>query len=296
MKYFHKSFLPVFLMLGCFCAAYAFQSSDLTSEFSFTEGIEGPAVSRDGMLFAVNYKEQGTIGRVNDKGEAEVYLHLPEGSIGNGIRFDKEQHMYIADYAGHKVYRVQKDARTPELWVESTEMNQPNDLALADSGVIYLSDPNWEDGTGNLWMVPEAGKLVLLEANMGTTNGIEVSPEGKYLYVNESVQRKVWKYKILPDGTVSEKALLIAFDDHGLDGMRCDKEGNLLITRYGKGTVVMVSPAGKVLGEFTLKGKNPSNLAFGGKDGKTVYVTMADRGCVEVIRVPNKGSYYSKIH
>lgn len=296
MKYFHKSFLPVFIMLGFYSTAYAFQSSDLTPEFSFTEGIEGPAVNHEGMLFAVNYQEQGTIGKVNDQGEAEVYLRLPEGSIGNGIRFDKEQHMYIADYAGHKVYRVEKGSRVPEIWAEGAEMNQPNDLALADSGVIYLSDPNWETSTGNLWMVPEAGKLVLLEADMGTTNGIEVSPEGKFLYLNESVQRKVWKYNILPDGTVSEKALLIAFDDHGLDGMRCDSEGNLLITRYGKGTVVMVSPAGKILEEFTLKGKNPSNLAFGGKDGKTVYVTMADRGCVETIRVPNKGSYYSKIH
>ncbi|NNK11113.1 MAG: SMP-30/gluconolactonase/LRE family protein [Flavobacteriaceae bacterium] len=296
MKYFHKSFLPVLLMLGFLSAAYAFQSTDLTPEFSFTEGIEGPAVDREGMLFAVNYQEQGTIGKVNEKGEAEVYLRLPEGSVGNGIRFDKEQHMYIADYAGHKVYRVQKGSRIPEIWAEGAEMNQPNDLALADSGVIYLSDPNWEESTGNLWMVSDAGKLVLLEADMGTTNGIEVSPEGKYLYLNESEQRKVWKYNILPDGTVSGKVLLIDFKDHGLDGMRCDKEGNLLITRYGKGTVVMVSPAGKILEEFTLKGKNPSNLAFGGKDGKTVYVTMADRGCVEAIRVPNKGSFYSKIH
>ena len=131
---------------------------------------------------------------------------------------------------------------------------------------------------------------------MGTTNGIEISPNGKFLYVNESVQRKVWKYRIRRDGSLKKKSLLIAFEDFGLDGMRCDVQGNLLITRYGKGTVVMVSPSGKVLREFALKGKNPSNLAFGGRDGKTVYVTLADRGCVEQIRVPHQGSYYSKIH
>lgn len=296
MKYSHNYFLLGFLLIGLCGTSCAFQSTDLTPEFSFTEGIEGPAVDGTGMLFAVNYQEQGTIGRVNEKGEAEVYLHLPDGSIGNGIRFDKEQHMYIADYAGHKVYRVKNGSRTPEVWVDGPEMNQPNDLALSDAGIIYLSDPNWEKNTGNLWMVPTAGKLVLLEAGMGTTNGIEVSPDGKFLYVNESVQRKVWKYNILPDGTVSDKRLLIQFEDFGLDGMRCDEKGNLLITRYGKGTVVLVSPEGKLLKEIKLKGKNPSNLAFGGRDGKNVYVTMADRGCVEVIRVPNKGNYYSKIH
>lgn len=296
MKYFHNYFLLGFFLIGLCGTSCAFQSTDLIPEFSFTEGIEGPAVDGSGMLFAVNYHEQGTIGMVNEKGEAEVYLRLPEGSIGNGIRFDKEQHMYIADYAGHKVYRVKDGTKTPEVWVDGPEMNQPNDLALSDAGIIYLSDPNWENNTGNLWMVPAAGKLVLLEAGMGTTNGIEVSPNGKFLYVNESVQRKVWKYNILPDGTVSDKRLLIQLEDFGLDGMRCDEKGNLLITRYGKGTVMLVSPEGKLLKEIKLKGKNPSNLAFGGKDGKTVYVTMADRGCVEVVRVPYKGNYYSKIH
>ncbi len=275
---------------------WAFQSEDLTPEFSFTAGIEGPAVDKDGVLYAVNYKEEGTVGRVDEKGQAEVFLKLPKGSTGNGIRFDREGNMYIADYAGHKVFRVSPGSRSPEVYAESPEMNQPNDLAISDTGVIYLSDPNWQDGTGNLWMIPKAGELVLLETGMGTTNGIEVSPNGKYLYVNESEQRKVWKYDILPDGRVNNKRLLISFVDHWLDGMRCDAKGNLLITRYGKGTVVLVSPRGKVRKEIQLKGKKPSNLAFGGKDGKTVYVTLADRGCVEKIRLPHKGSYYSKIH
>ena len=295
-----KSFLnPVpylLLFLGFSSPSFGFQSQDLTPEFSFTEGIEGPAVDRDGALYAVNFREQGTIGKVGEDGVGEIYLTLPEGSIGNGIRFDLHGNMFIADYAGHRVYNVKKDSRVPEVWVEGPEMNQPNDLAISDSGVIYLSDPNWAESTGNLWMVSGDRELVLLESDMGTTNGIEVSPDGKLLYVNESAQRRVWEYDILPDGSVSRKRLLITFDDYGLDGMRCDALGNLLITRYGKGTVAMVSPQGELLQEFSLKGRNPSNLAFGGEDGKTLYVTLADRGAVEKIRVPNKGSYYSKIH
>jgi hypothetical protein len=66
------------------------------------------------------------------------------------------------------------------------------------------------------------------------------------------------------------------FPDHGFDGMRCDVDGNLYITRYGKGTVVKLSPAGEVMQEIDVLGKSPSNLCFGGPDGRTIYVTEVE--------------------
>ena len=289
-------FFTIVATIPGFFPVYAFQSSDLMAEHSFTEGIEGPAVNKTGDLFAVNFKEQGTIGKVDKDGNGEVFVRLPEGSIGNGIRFDKDDTMFVADYAGHKVYMLKNGTKTLEVWAEDSTMNQPNDLAISDTGFIYLSDPNWPESTGNIWMVTPSREVRLLEANMGTTNGIEVSPNGRFLYVNESVQRKVWKYDILKDGTISNKRLFFSFEDYGMDGMRCDTKGNLYITRYDKGTVVMISPKGKLLKEILLQGKKPSNIAFGGKDGRDGYVTMADRGCIEVIRIPHPGSYYSKVH
>ncbi|MBT8292727.1 MAG: SMP-30/gluconolactonase/LRE family protein, partial [Eudoraea sp.] len=88
----------------------------------------------------------------------------------------------------------------------------------------------------------------------------------------------------------------ISFTDFGLDGMRCDMEGNLYLTRYDKGTVAIVSPEGKILEEVLLKGKKPSNIAFGGDKGLDCFVTMADRGCFETFEALSPGSYYSKIH
>jgi sugar lactone lactonase YvrE len=175
-------------------------------------------------------------------------------------------------------------------------MNQPNDLAIGRGGHIYLSDPNWAESTGQLWMVGPDRNLTLLESNMGTTNGIEVSPDKRTLYVNESVQRTVWQYDILDDGSITNKRPLIIFEDFGLDGMRCDSRGNLYIARYGKGTVAVVSPLGEILREYRLKGKNPSNIAFGGKDGKQCFVTMADRGCIETFRSAEAGNYFTQIH
>lgn len=295
-----KYYSPFLIALASICIMTCKNSpqhsTDFTQEFSFTKGVEGPAVNKNGDVFAVNFEKEGTIGIVNTKGEGRVFLSLPNESIGNGIRFDLEGNMFIADYVNHNVYRVDKGTNTPSVWAHNPNMNQPNDLAINDQGILYLSDPNWEQSTGNIWMVNTQGDISLLEANMGTANGIEVSPNGKTLYVNESVQRKVWQYTILDNGTVTNKQLLISFDDFGLDGMRCDTKGNLYIARYGKGTVIIISPEGKRLDEITLTGKNPSNIAFGGKDGKTCFVTMADRGNIETFKAPFSGSYFNKIN
>lgn len=297
MKFSTNTFIAS-AMLYCLCAvsAHAFQSEDFTAEFSFTKGIEGPAVNSEGVLFAVNFKEEGTIGMVNSKGEGEVFLSLPKGSIGNGIRFDEDGTMFVVDYAGHKVYKIAKNSRELSVWAENPEMSQPNDLAVGANGVLYLSDPDWANNSGRIWMVSSKGDIVLLEENMGTTNGIEVSPNGKVLYVNESVQRMVWKYDIQKDGSITNKSKFLSFEDFGLDGMRCDMHGNLYITRYDKGSVVIVSPEGKIIKEVFLKGKKPSNITFGGSNGKTCFVTLADRGCIETFNAPFSGSYYNKVH
>jgi len=278
------------------CNAQSQTSSDFMPESSFTEGIEGPAVDKEGMLYAVNFKEQGTIGVVDKEGKGEVFLRLPGKSIGNGIRFDRAGNMYIADYVGHAIYRVEKDTKDPVIWAQDSRMNQPNDLAISPTGILYLSDPNWTDGTGRIWMVDTDKKIILLETGMGTTNGIEVSPDGKNLYVNESLQRNIWRFDIDDNGRLSNKTKFLSFDDFGMDGMRCDMQGNLYITRYDKGTVLIVSPDGKPLQEVVLKGKKPSNIAFGGPDGKTCFVTMADRGCFETFQALNSGNYYNLVH
>src|SRR5690606_24532780 len=107
------------------------------------------------------------------------------------------------------------------------------------------------------------------------------SPDQKFLYVNESIQRKVWAYDLQPNGDIANKRLLIEFPDHGMDGMRCDAQGNLYVARYGAGVVAVVSPAGELLREISLRGQRPTNVAFGGEDGKQVFVTLQDRGAIE---------------
>lgn len=265
---------------SCSTKILSHKSIDYTDEFIFTKGIEGPATDSKGNLYAVNFKEEGTIGIVDSKGKPSLFVKLPTNSIGNGIRFDKDDNMYIADYVNHHILQIKKGEKKVRVFASDSRLNQPNDLAISPNGTLYASDPNWANYTGNLWLIKES-KFILLEKNMGTTNGIEVSPNGKKLYVNESVQRNIWCYDINTDDTISNKKIFANFKDFGVDGMRCDSKGNLYVCRYGKGTVVVLSPKGNIIREVKLKGKNPTNITFGGKNKKQCFVTISDRGCFE---------------
>ena len=263
-------------------------STDFTEEHLFTTGIEGPAVDASKNLYAVNFEKEGTIGIVDENGNASLYVTLPNASVGNGIRFDKEGNMFIADYVNHNVLLIAKGTKEVAVYAHHEELNQPNDLAIAPNGTLYASDPNWAASTGKLWKVTDKG-FELMEAEMGTTNGIEVSPDGKLLYVNESAQRNIWVYDIDDHGDLQEKRKFFQFEDFGMDGMRCDNQGNLYVCRYDAGKVVVFSPEGKIIREIVLKGKKPTNIAFGGKDWMQCFVTLQGRGCFETFMATNPG-------
>ncbi len=291
-----RLFLSALLISPVLAEEPLFVAKPLTTDGLFTKGIEGPAVDRDGFVFAVNFGKQQTIGKVSPEGKAELFVELPGKSTGNGIRFGKDGTMFVADYVEHKVLRI--DPKTKAITVHAHEpaMNQPNDIAITAVGVLYASDPDWKKSKGQLWRIGADGKVTRVAADMGTTNGVEVSPDGKTLYVNESIQRNVWAFDIAADGGLSSKRLLKQFGDHGFDGMRCDVDGNLYITRHGKGTVVKLSPQGEILQEIDVLGANPTNLCFGGPDGRTVYVTEVEHQRLVQFRVDRPGLEWQRQH
>ncbi len=251
---------------------------------TFHAEVEGPDTDSAGNLYAVNFggagdEHKGSIGKVTPDGKASLHLRLPAGSTGNGIQIDAQGVMWIADYTGHRIWRYANGALSS--YVHEPKMHQPNDLALTKAGVIFASDPDWKNNQGQLWRIGADGKAQPIDQT-GTSNGVEVSPDQRWLYLNESAQRKVWAYPLNDQLEIGAKKLLIEFADFGLDGMRCDSAGNLYIARYGKGTVVKLSPAGKVLKEFRLHGQYPTNVALS-PDERWLYVTMQRDGSIERI-------------
>jgi sugar lactone lactonase YvrE len=271
-----------------------FVAAPLTGENSFTAGVEGPASDAEGNVYAVAFQAKPNIGKVTMEGQAELFVTLPEKSAGNGIRFDSKGRMCVADYTGHNVLRVEMKTKAVTVFAHEDRMSQPNDIAIAPDDTIYASDPNWKAGTGQVWRVDREGKVTLAAGELGTTNGIEVSPDGKTLYVNETIQRNVWAFAIQADGGLGEKRLVKKFDEFGMDGMRCDIDGNLYIARHGKGTVVKLSPAGEVLKEIAVLGENPTNICFAGPDGRVAVVTEAQHKRLVRFRVDRAGAEWAR--
>jgi sugar lactone lactonase YvrE len=272
-----------------------FQSRQITPAGEYTFGIEGPAVDAKGNLYVVNFGKPGTIGKLPvGASQSELFAVLPEGSIGNAIRFDRDGRMYVADYKKHNIFLVSPDGKQVETYFHSDDFNQPNDLTVAADGTIYASDPHWKKHDGQIWRIAKSadgnvvGEKMTADRKMSTTNGIDLSPDGKTLYVGESDTREIWSYRI--DGTMLLSPRLVTrFADFDIDGLRTDISGNLYVARILKGTIAVLSPTGKLQREIGLKAKEPTNLAFGGNDGKTVFVTQRLGGFVESFRADRPG-------
>jgi len=264
-----------------------FQSRQIAPSGEYTFGIEGPAVDAAGNLYVVNFQKAGTIGRLKPNASAsELFLTLPEGSIGNSIRFARDGQMFIADYKKHNIFVVAPGSTALATYFHSDQFNQPNDMTIADNGTIYASDPNWKRRDGRVWKISRAtdgavsGEVMTSPRAMTTTNGLDLSPDGRTLYVGESETREIWAYRI-EGATLAAPRLVKKFDGQDIDGIRSDIDGRLFVTRMLKGTVVILDPSGRQERELPLTAAEPSNLAFGGADGRTVYVTQRKGGYIE---------------
>jgi sugar lactone lactonase YvrE len=270
-----------------------FQSRQLTPSSEYTRGIEGPAVDAAGVLYVVNFGRQGAIGKVNPGADrSELFADLPSGSIGNGIRFDRDGRMYVADFKRHNVFVFERGERVPRVYFHSNRFNQPNDLAIASDGTLYASDP--KQNTGQVWRIrrgPDGkgrGEVMSSERALGRTNGLDLSPDGTTLYIGESNTREIWAYRLNGAKLVAPK-LVKKFEGADLDGLRTDVDGKIFVARPGHGTVAVLTPDGSLVREIGLKGKDPTNLTFGGSDGRTVYVTQVDGRFIEAFKVDRPG-------
>jgi sugar lactone lactonase YvrE len=223
-----------------------------------------------------------------------LFSELPPGSIGVSIRFGRDRSMYVADYKRHNIFVFEPAATTARVYFHSDSFNQPNDMASARDGTIYASDPNWKRRSGQVWRIaPGAdgagrGEVMMPGRRLTTVNGIDLSPDEKTLYVAESETREIWAYRL--DGAkLNVPHLVKKFSDFSLDGIRTDIEGRIYVARILKGTIEVLTPDGKTVREIALTAKEPTNLAFGGPDGKTVYVTQRQGGFIETFRVDRPG-------
>ncbi|WKA28280.1 SMP-30/gluconolactonase/LRE family protein [Bradyrhizobium roseum] len=273
-----------------------FVSKRITPPGEYTAGIEGPAVDAAGHLYVVNFQQSGTIGKLAaGAAQSQLFTSLPSGSIGNGIRFDRQGRMYIADFRKHNVWVIEPGETTPKVYFHSDRFNQPNDLAIAADGTLYASDPHFAaPAGGQIWRITRGadgksqGEVMASPRRLGVTNGLDLSPDGATLYVSESNSRQVWAYRL--DGSkLLEPRLVRTFADFEVDGLRTDVDGRIYLARLSAGKIAVIGADGSLQREVPVSGKQPTNLTFGGPDGKTVFVTQKEGRFIEAFRVDRPG-------
>lgn len=276
-----------------------FVSKQVSPAKEYTGGIEGPAVSPAGDLYVTNLRrpgpdpdKKGAIGMLKrGASQSQPFAILPDNGIGNGIRFDGEGKMYVADYINHKIHVFDAGSNVPHEYSHEA-FHQPNDLAIARDGTLYASDPKATEGIGQIWRIARGAGGVVHGAvmtttrplPMGITNGIDLSPDNATLYVSESqfrhqgVRRRasIWAYRI--DGAaLVDPRRLIEFLEGDVDGLRVDTDGRIFVARPSFGAVSIVTPDGREVGKVKTLGSDPTNLTFGGADGRDVFVTQAEK-------------------
>jgi gluconolactonase len=227
-------------------------------------------------------------GGMNDNGRDEGdprYEEFP--MIGpDGLALDGTGRLILCTFAGRSIDRIEKDGRRTVLadGYEGKRFNGTNDVVVRSDGAIYFTDTfgglrqRGEDRRKELpfngvyrW---QQGKVTLLVSDMPNTNGLAFSPDEKVLYVNGSRDNYVRRYDVLPDGTLTHARMFIDFrgrKERGVtDGMKVDVAGNVYVT--GPGGIWVLSPEAQHLGTIHLP-EVPINLAFGGADRKSLYVT-----------------------
>ena len=211
----------------------------------------------------------------------------------NGLAFDAKGNLLLCEHGDRRVSRLVagKGKTTLADRYEGKRLNSPNDLTVHSSGAIYFTDPIYglpkgeNDPTRELefcgvFRIGPDGKLDLLTKELERPNGIALSPDEKTLYVaNSHGPRPVlMAYPVGSDGRIGPGRVF--FHTGGLkgkgapDGLKVDARGNVWAT--GPGGLLILSPDGKLLGRV-LAGRAAANVAFGGADGKDVFLTASDR-------------------
>jgi gluconolactonase len=139
----------------------------------------------------------------------------------------------------------------------------------------FYDDPGKELPYSGVFALHQ-GRLKLVSTDLKGPNGIALSPDEKYLYVGnwDPANKTVMRYEVNPDATLSNGKVFFdmtsAPGEDAIDGIKLDQQGNLYVS--GPGGLWIISSAGKHLGTIVAP-KHPHNLAWGGDDGKTLYMT-----------------------
>jgi gluconolactonase len=248
--------------------------------FVFTEG---PVATADGGLYFSDI-------RVN-----RTYFLDPGGKIGavrentngaNGLALTRDGELLFAEGDGKRITKRNKDGSITLLTEgpPGVPLLAPNDLIVDAKGGIYFTDPGPRPvvpgrPTYVYYLPAGASTPVLIDGAVARPNGLTLTNDGKTLIVDDTLNTTVFAYDVQPDGSAKNKRPFLQLRDipsgqeSVADGLAVDRDGRLYITTL---TGVQVFDAkGEYLGTIKV-GRQPANVAFGGADKQTLYITARE--------------------
>lgn len=210
---------------------------------------------------------------------------ITQGQPGaNGMTLDRQGRLVVCEHGNRRVTRTEHDGTVTVLASQygGKRLNRPNDVVVRSDGAVYFSDPPLRLPTpaeprelefAGVFRVTPDGQVQLVADDFLFPNGLAFSPDESVLYVDDSRHRHVRAFDVAADGSVSNSRVFAEMhsSDVGVpDGMKLDQEGHLYVG--GPGGIWVFRPDGTLLGRLLLP-EWPRNLAWGGEDGRTLFVT-----------------------
>jgi gluconolactonase len=249
--------------------------------------LEGPSFDLNGDLYVTDIP----YGRVFKISPAGVWSVVAEyDGWPNGLKIHRDGRIFITDYKhGIMVLNPATGAVSPFLTHRKSEsFRGVNDLYFATNGDMYFTDQGqtgMHDPTGRIYRYNmDTEQLDLLLSNGPSPNGLVMNPEQDALYVAMTRGNAVWLVPIHPDGGTSKVSIFtpLAGGHSGADGMAVDRDGRLFVCDAGNACVwVFTADAVPVYRIAAASdGRSTTNLAFGGPDGKSLFVTESTSGTI----------------
>lgn len=256
--------------------------------------LEGPAFDRAGNLYVVDIP-YGRILRVTPAGEWSVVCEYD--GWPNGLAIHQDGRIFIADHRLGVLCVSPGDGKvTPVLeHVRREGFKGTNDLTFASNGDLYFTDQGQtglQDPSGRVFRLRSDGNVDCLIGNVPSPNGLVLSKDEKALLVAATRANQIWRLPLHADGTTSKVGAFITLSGGlaGPDGMALDDDGGLAIAHCGLGAVWLFNRLGEPTHRITsCEGLSVTNVAFGGPDGRTLYITESDTGTILEAKVPVKG-------